>query len=259
MDTKPASNNQVKQWKKLLMGKYRKKENKFLAEGFRCVEQINQNGRVTIEELLVAESALSQLDEWQIDAPVYTLSNDDFISVSDTENPQGVIAVCKTPPETDISKLGDQNFGLIAAFDAIQDPGNMGTMIRTASWFGVNTLIFGTGCVDPFHPKVVRSTAGATGTIPYLKGDLSEIFEELETNNWTVNLLDGSESAIRLQETIFDDKSVIVVGNEGSGINENLFSQHRKKIKIDGNPEIVESLNAAVAFSIAIHHAKLNI
>ena len=259
MDTKPASNNQIKQWKKLLMGKYRKKENRFLAEGFRCVEQIKQNGRITIEEFLLAENALNQLDEWQTDAPVYTLSNDDFISVSDTENPQGVIAVCNTPPEAELSEIGKKNSGLIAAFDAVQDPGNMGTMIRTASWFGISTLIFGTGCVDPFHPKVVRSTAGATGFIPYIKGNLSEIFVELETQNWTVNLLDGSESAIRLQETSFDDKSVIVVGNEGSGIQENLFTQNRKKIKIEGNPEIVESLNAAVAFSIAMHHAMLNI
>lgn len=259
MNLKPASNNQLKVWRKLLMGRYRKNEQKFLAEGLRCVQQINQNRKVTIQELLVTENALGELSGWQINAPVYTLSNDDFISVSDTENPQGVIAVCSTPDEVNVSTLTDEPSGIIAAFDAIQDPGNMGTMIRTASWFGVKAMLFGTGCVDPFHPKVVRSTAGATGTLPYKKGDLHSLFENLETSNWTISLLDGSESSVKLQDQQFDRKTVLVVGNEGSGVDRNFFRKQRKKIRIDGNPGIVESLNAAVAFSIALYTAQQKI
>ena len=247
-----ASNNQIKDWRKLLMGKYRKKNKLFLAEGLRCVEQIIQNGLIDVTALLSDGSeAAEQLDRGEI--PVYELSNDDFASISDTETPQGVTAVCRMPAEASIDEIA-RGDGLIVALDAIQDPGNMGTIIRTAAWFGVTAILAGTGCVDPYHPKVVRSTAGATGAVPIIKGDLEDLFSRCESSGWQAYLLDGAEDAAEINKITPDKKSVLVIGNEANGISQNLFTENRIRVRISGKSRLVESLNASVAGGIALEH-----
>ena len=250
--TKSASNNQVKEWRKLLMGKYRKKNGLFPAEGLRCVEQILKNSALSITEILTdGDFSLTGLSI-PGSIPIFQLSSEDFSSISDTETSQGVIAVCKIPAESSIEEI-TKTEGLIIALDAIQDPGNLGTIIRTAAWFGVKGIIFGTGCVDPFHPKVVRSTAGATGAIPYLKGDLKNILNHLERETREIFLLDGSARSESLGAVSTSKNAVIVVGNEGSGIDSELIKPSRKLIRIDGHSDVVESLNAAIAMSIALN------
>ncbi|TVR35939.1 MAG: RNA methyltransferase [Balneolaceae bacterium] len=254
MNSKPASKNHIKNRKKLLMGKYRKKEQLFLAEGSRCVEQILENGAIEVIELLI-EDGFDAVSLNPACLPVYSLNSDDFNSLSDTETPQGVIAVCRIPPETDLRYLAEQG-GLLVAFDEIQDPGNLGTMIRTASWFESAGLLIGEGTVDMFHPKVVRSTAGATGTIPYLKGDLFELLGNLEKSGCRVFLLDASDDSVELRSVNpeKDKKTVLVVGNEASGVQSKLFGNNRIAVKIEGKSNRVESLNAAVALSIGLYH-----
>jgi len=252
MEIQPASNRKLKEWKKLLMSKYRRKEGLFIAEGIRCVEQILETGSVEVKELLIEQG--TRFDERLKTAgkPIYELESDDFQSVSDTDNPQGVVAVCKTPVPADIGELA-QSDGLIAVTDAIQDPGNLGTIIRTASWFGVSGLIFGTGTVDPFHPKVVRSTAGATGALPYATGDLEQIFRDLEEKERKIYLLAGEGGAKPLGQIKPDKKSVLVVGNEANGISRSLMTPGREAVKIEGGSKNVESLNAGVALSIGLY------
>jgi len=251
MKQNPASNNQIKEWKKLLRGKYRKQEGLFLAEGIRCVEQIVDNNNLVVRELLVDNQA--DLTPFHVpkQIPLYELTSDQFLTVSDTETPQGVIAVCEIPQEAEIDELSKKE-GVIVVLDAIQDPGNLGTIIRTAAWFGVSGIIFGEGCVDPFHPKVVRSTAGATGTVPFLRGNLETIFSDLESEGWQVYLLDGSDRAVDIRMAKPGNKSILVAGNEANGINPNLFSTNRSPVRIGGNSATVESLNVAVALGIGL-------
>ena len=245
-----ASNNQIKEWRKLLMGKYRKKNKLFLAEGLRCVEQILQNGLIDVTALLSDGSGtVNQLEKGEI--PVYELSSADFASISDTETPQGVTAVCCMPKDNPLNDIL-QNEGVIIALDAIQDPGNLGTIIRTAAWFGVTAILAGTGCVDPYHPKVVRSTAGATGAVPIIKGNLEDLFSRCESSGWQVYMLDGADDAIEMNKITPDKKSVLVIGNEANGISQNLFTENRIKVRISGKSRVVESLNASVAGGIAL-------
>jgi RNA methyltransferase, TrmH family len=253
MKKQPASRNQLKLWRKLLTGKYRSREGLFIAEGVRCVSQIVENGLIEVTAILADETVADSEISVFANLPVYTLSPSDFASVTDTENPQGIAAVCRIPAETTVDKIGGKT-GIVAAFDAIQDPGNLGTMIRTASWFGVNSLIYGTGTVDPFHPKVVRSTAGATGSIPFLKGNLNELLTEFESHGFPVYLLDGSDSSVSLKSINPEEKCIIVVGNEANGIDPEHFRETRIAVRIEGKPGHVESLNAAVALSIALWH-----
>lgn len=252
MNIKPASNNQLKAWKKLQMGKYRKRSGQFLAEGVRCVEQILENGKIVVEELIIQKGWNPEQLSIKRDLSFFELDVFDFETVSDTDNPQGIVAVCKVPEESSVEHLS-QKSGVIVATDAIQDPGNLGTIIRTACWFDVTGIIFGTGTVDSFHPKVVRSTAGATGVLPYLSGNLNELLPAFENENWQTFLLDAGDGSRNLDERAKSEKSILVVGNEGNGISAELFKNERQRIKIDGNPDQVESLNAAVACSIALY------
>ncbi|MCC5908153.1 MAG: RNA methyltransferase [Balneolaceae bacterium] len=247
-----ASNNQIKKWRKLLMGKYRKKEGLFLAEGLRCVEQILDNGFLDVVEILADNSGV--IDELSLtnSLPVFQLSDSDFTDVSDTETPQGVIAVCRIPDEVPMDSVISTN-GPIIALDAVQDPGNLGTIIRTAAWFGVTAILFGSGCVDPFHPKVVRSTAGATGAIPFLKGDLESLFSQFESPDWQIYLLDGSESAVEIESVSPPGKTILVAGNEANGISPKLFRSNRTPVRIKGHTDSVESLNVAVALGIGLY------
>ena len=245
------SNRQITEWRKLLQGKYRKRENKFIAEGLRCVEQIINQKRIEIEAVVVEKDF--QLDDSlrSSEISLFEVSTDEFNSMSDTDTPQGVLAICHSPVETTMEKLM-QSDGLLIAVDAVQDPGNLGTMIRTASWFNATGLLIGHGTVDPFHPKVVRSTAGATGAISYVKTNLQENLSNFEASGWNIAALDGGAGSESLKNSKPSQKDILIIGNEGNGVDPKLM-EGRKKISIYGNSDNVESLNAAVALSIALY------
>lgn len=247
-----ASNNEIKLLRKLARKKYREKEQRFVVEGERAVEQVVENGLIEVETVFIGERFKVQEARFK-GVEFCVLEEEVLAEVADTENPQGILAVCKMPEEIQLDKLTGKS-GIIIATDAIQDPGNMGTILRTAAWFGAKALIAGKGSVDVYHPKVVRSTAGATGSIPVLTGDLEDIFEELASSGWEILLLDGGEEAEALSSVQPAEKTILVVGNEGNGINEKLLNSGRKKLKIESasGQEKVESLNAAVAVSIAL-------
>lgn len=250
MKIKAASNNQLKTWRKLGMTKYRKKEGLFIAEGERCVEQILANGFVDVE-VLVVESGTNL--SFLYPETIFEVEGADFESLSDTETPQGVIAICRIPDQIVLEELSKQT-GVLVALDAVQDPGNVGTIIRTAAWFGAAGLLIGNGTADPYHPKVVRSTAGATGALPVVKGDLRDLLDELEGDAWSTFLMDGSDRSVNIKTVTPGERSIIAIGNEGNGISEDLFSSDRTSVRIPGNHDTVESLNAAIALGIGMYH-----
>lgn len=258
MQLTSVSNRQLTLLRKLNQKKYREKEQLFLIEGVRSVRQIMENGQPEIKGLFFdASRSLWEDDDWQDwggrpEAAVVEESH--FMEVSDTDHPQGVIAVCKMPDEVGREALAASST-LLLATDGIQDPGNLGTLIRTASWFGVGGLLSGKGTVDLFHPKVVRSTAGATGSIPYSRVSLDRDLTLFEDEGWEVLLLDGSAGSADLRSFSPPEKAVLVVGNEAHGIDRNLFADNRIRLRIpaSGGEEGVESLNAAIAAGIALY------
>lgn len=258
MKPHPVSNRVLKLLRKLNQKKYRQREQLFLVEGARGVQQILENGSLEVQEFFFDEGQEYWLQqEWsphiqKKDASI--IDGETFAEVSDTDNPQGIMALCKMPQETESEELAEAS-GVILAADAIQDPGNLGTIIRTASWFGVTALLSGKGTVDLFHPKVVRSTAGATGTVPYVNGDLAEILPVFEKAGWQVVLLDAGAGSKQLHEIGRHNKMIIVVGNEAHGINKSLITDTRSLARIPstGKDKNVESLNAAIATSIALY------
>ncbi len=254
-----ASKTQITRLRKLQKKKYRDELRLYLAEGERTIEQIIQNTPEMVAEIFVDQSCLPQFvkkTKFTIDeVAVRFIPQEVFSELTDTDNPQGIIAVCKMPGDAKLENMLSGTSGYLLALDRIQDPGNMGTIIRTAAWFGVDGLILAKGNVDIFHPKVVRSTAGATGILPYLTGDLNMIFEQFEKAGWQVGLLALDQDAKSLPAVEPNKKFIMTIGNEANGIDPGLFTYGREKIFIPGdkNKNQVESLNAAVASGIALY------
>lgn len=224
-----------------------------MAEGERCVRQILENRSVVVEELIVDENFEITEPIWDSGPGIYSVSTAELDELTDTENPQGILAVCRIPEETEFVDLAGKS-GILIATDEIQDPGNLGTILRTAVWFGAAGLLAGKGTVDPWHPKVVRSTAGATGVLPVIKGDLRNMLKTLSDEGWEILLLDKGRGSEDLREVKKFKKAVITVGNEARGIREDLLDENWKTVEIGGQMSGVESLNAAISTGIALYH-----
>ena len=254
---KDISNSRLTLLRKLNRKKYREQEHLFLIEGDRAVEQVMVNGTIEIKELFFDESQQYwEQPGWSEPAKQYVSSSigrAHFEEVSDTDTPQGVLALCRMPDETPVAELAEQQ-GILLAADAIQDPGNLGTMIRTAVWFGAKGLLSGKGTVDLFHPKVVRSTAGATGSLKYRNGELQSMLPEFEKRGWQVMILEAGEESQDIRNIEPADKIILVTGNEANGVDPRLFGERRTNVCIPrgSRQKGVESLNAAIATAIAL-------
>jgi len=252
------SNARLTLLRKLNRKKYRERERLFVVEGSRAVEQVIRNGELELVELFFNDSQnLWQQAGWENVLNTHAASliePGSFAEISDTDTPQGVLALCKMPPQSKPEELIASK-GVVVASDGIQDPGNLGTIIRTAVWFGAAGFLSGSGTVDLFHPKVVRSTAGATGVLKYRNGKLKKMLSGFEKGGWRVLLLDGSKGAEEIRKVPAADKTLIVVGNEAHGVSPELLGGDRKAVSISsksGAPS-VESLNAAIAVGIALY------
>lgn len=234
--------------RKLSSKKHRVESGQFIAEGRRSVEQILRNGSVRVRVVITdGREAPDGATEVEV------LSRAEFDALRTTEQSQGVIAVCERPLPVEMSALIRLS-GPVLAFDGLQDPGNLGTLIRTAAWFGVAGVFLGAGTADPFQPKVVRSTAGATGAVPYAAGDIVRFLGEASAAGRPVLLLDGGPGSVPLSRIRPDPTAVLVVGNEGNGLSAAVRAAGYPSVAIEGRSASVESLNAAVAGAIALHH-----
>ena len=237
-----TQNALVKYWKKLaVVRKEREKSKEFIIEGFHLVEEALKN-KSQITQLIVREDVDLPL-LWDIDdiamVEVTAAVAKEF---AETENSQGVFAVCKQ-----IEVVAD-NFSRILLIDAVQDPGNMGTMIRTADAAGMDAVILGKGCADAYNPKTLRSAQGSHFHISIVRADLMDYVAQLTIPVYGTAL----EEAVSLAEVKPQEKFALIVGNEGSGINPQLLSKTDQNIMIPMRGG-AESLNVAVATGILLY------
>ncbi|MGM7682494.1 TrmH family RNA methyltransferase [Cytobacillus sp. Hm23] len=242
-----SKNPKVKQWKKLHTRKERERAGLFLVEGFHMVEEaLHTNG--TVSELIINEK-IEIPSKWDMTNIDVTYVNDEIIAViSETEAPQGIFAVCNKL--TFESSLDNKNKYLLV--DAVQDPGNVGTMIRTAEAVGIDAIILGNGTVDLYNPKVLRATQGAIFRVPIVKGSLVDwvrILKEKHVSVFGTSLQNG----VDYREITPQSKYALLVGNEGNGVNEELLKRTTSNIYIPIYGES-ESLNVAVATGILLYH-----
>jgi TrmH family RNA methyltransferase len=275
---KTASQKQLSLLRKLKLKKHREQLGVFLAEGYHTIEQIVINKKLVLDELHIdfeheqSEQLVSLLESGLDKDRVFGMNRSTINDLSDTEHTSGWLAVIQIPashPLDDLLALNSSAFEqqaiepitsvanpILLALDEIQDPGNMGTIIRTAVWFGVQGILLGEGCVDMWNPKVVRSTVGASGFVAHTPAKLEETLMECHYEGWNVMLLDGSEGATPLSSKLPSGPKVWVLGNESRGLSTRLkeipeFTRYR----IEQQEKGVESLNAAMAMGIALYRS----
>jgi len=249
-----ASIAQLSLLRKLTKRRERAEQALFIAEGHRTVQQLLMTKRVQVQALF---ATATYLDHNPLDAEaakIYLISERQLQEVSQTDTPPGILALASMVPAVEPS-FWFGHHGCLLAFDEVQDPGNLGTMIRSAAWFGIQGLLMGKGTTDLWSAKVVRSTAGATGSLPYASGELGTMLDQLQAHGWRPVLLDADEPSTPLPEWKPDKATILVLGNEARGLDEALLRRY-PRVRIDGHPglDAAESLNVSVAASIAMYH-----
>lgn len=248
------NNPKVKLWNKLLTKKGREKNNLYLAEGIKLIEEAIKTNQeidsiIYVKEKGLPEQILDLINENGSNIDLFATSNVIFNKLAETETPQGVIAVIKQN-EWKSEQILASNKSFFLLIDQIQDPGNLGSIIRSADAAGVEAVILGKGTVDLYNSKVIRSTMGSIFHLPILSVELTDFIKELQTRG--VNIIGTSPYAKEMYYDVdLQGKVAILVGNEANGLQDHRLTQVDKmaKIPIIGQ---AESLNVAMATTIML-------
>jgi TrmH family RNA methyltransferase len=234
-------NETVKRMRSLLRdASFRKEAGEYVGEGFKLYDEAMKQGLVRSVFLADRASGFTVSE----DIPVYSLPDALFDYVSDQQNGQGLLFTCGMAG----LRLPGVLSGSYLLLDGISDPGNLGTIIRTAEAFGLEGLILCGKCVDRYNPKVVRGAMGGLFRIPTYEAGYAEILSLIEASNIPFYRAEARDGALPLGSVSFKN-AVIAVGNESAGISEELRAAKATDLVIP-MPGGAESLNAAVAASI---------
>ena len=232
-------NPKYKLWLKLSQKKYRVKERLFLVEGEHLVIEAKKSGAVV--DILICEGVT-----FDSDGPVTYLKKALFEKLASTVTSAGIMAVCRMQDEKMIAN------NRLLLVDGIQDPGNLGTLIRSALAFGFNGLIMSEDTVDVYNEKVVRATQGALFKLAMKRVNLVDYVTDLQKLGVVVYAATLNKDAKMLQDISPSCSMAFVVGNEGAGVSDTLAQICDGYIMIE-MVEMVESLNVGVAGSILMH------
>ncbi len=246
-------NEWVKHIKKLKDKKYRDSSNEYVIEGIKLVEEAIQE-KATIKQIILCEDCEKNavipkelMYEIAKQECIY-VSENIFKYLSEVQTPQGILGVIEKNgknPEIDYTQE------VIVALDDVQDPGNLGTILRTVDSVGLTQILVSKGTADSYNPKVVRSTMGAIFRIKIIEcEDLKQTLKEIKKHKFEIII-----SSLQTENTIYDvdyHKKVIVIGNEANGVKEEIQTLADKKIKIPMLGK-TESLNASVATGIILY------
>ena len=240
---------------------FRREEGCFVVEGIRMIREVPSEQR---KELYLTEKALEQypeLADW-CDA-VETVSESVMEKLADTITPQGMVAVVTmvgpsqrrlflTMNAEFVRRKEDAPPPIYFVLDGVQDPGNVGTIIRTAEAVGAQGVLLGKDCADPYSPKVVRSTMGGIFRVPMLQGEILPLLQQLKKLGITIcgTHLDGEE----FYAADISGPIAFLIGSEGRGLSEEVAKEAQLLLRIPMEGE-VESLNAAVSAAVVGYEA----
>ena len=253
------SNPQLKYLATLLKKRSAREEDKvFVCEGRKMFFEILAQHPEALVRTYWSERGLSELSPEESEAlaaiPYETVSDDAFDAVAETVTPQGVMAVVSMPSYRTEEMLAREDAKLLVV-ESLRDPGNLGTILRTAEAAGMSGVILSADSVDAFNPKVVRSTMGAILRVPFVyTDDLAATLAELKANGVTLYAahLQGS---VPYTEPAYAGRCAVLIGNEANGLTDGTtcLSDVRVRIPMEG---AAESLNAAVAAAILMYRMK---
>lgn len=250
-----TSNSQVKNIINLMTkSRYRSREQAYIIEGIRIFMEAPES---CIRKAYLCENSPAYEDK-QVrnklsDIEYEVVSEKVFSSISGTVTPQGIIAVMDMPGYT-LTELLDSKKNLYMVLDELQDPGNLGTIMRTAEAAGVAGIIMSRGTVDIYNPKVIRSTMGTIFRVPFIYADdLKEALADMKKKG--IQLIAAHLKGDKWYDEIdYREKTAFLIGNEGNGLRDEISEMADKLMKIPMEGE-VESLNAAVASSVLMYEA----
>lgn len=239
------TNDFIKYVKSLHLKKNRDENNNFIVEGPKMVKEVISSD-LKVKKVIICEEIFTM--------PVDVRNNDvEFVSanvfeyISDTKTPQGIMAI--------VEKRNNESVeypDVIFALDNVQDPGNLGTIIRTLDCAGINTLLLSNGCADEYNPKVIRSTMGAIFRVNVFSDlELKSELERLKKEGYNI-VVTSLEGATNMFEHKFEGKNVVVIGNESNGVSREIQELANVRIKIPMLGQ-TESLNAGVAASLVAY------
>lgn len=246
-------NEFIKHIKKLKDKKYREMNKQFIIEGLKLIkEAIEENAN--IKQIVICDNCQNTgviPKELMYEIAKYKcvyVTDKVFNSISDVNSPQGILAIIEI---NDKEKEIDYSQDIIVALDDIQDPGNLGTILRTVDSIGLNQILVSKGTADCYNPKVVRSTMGAIFRVKIIEcEDLEKTLKEIKKHKFKLVV-----TSLQTENSLYDidfNKKVIIIGNEANGVEAKIQEISDEKIKIPMLGK-TESLNAAVATSIVLY------
>ncbi|MBR7030557.1 MAG: RNA methyltransferase [Prevotella sp.] len=239
------SKNQIKYIRQLELKKYRRREGVFVAEGPKVVGDLLRRYQPV---------AVYATEEWdQGDRSLIPVTDDELRRISFLQHPQQVLALFRLP-DTSAEVLSLPSH-LSLALDGVQDPGNLGTIIRIADWFGIDTIYCSEDTADAYNPKVVQATMGSIARVNIIYTDLLRLFDSLPPSYPVYGtLLDGEN----IYQQTLSNEGIIVMGNEGNGISEAIRQRVNRRLLIPcfSEGDTAESLNVAIATAITCSEFK---
>lgn len=248
-----VSNPQIKNLIQLQKkGKARREQGVFVAEG---IKMFQEAPRELVERVYISHSFSMRPEARELEGQrnVEVLDDQVFLSAADTKTPQGIMAVIRQQHYTLEQVLAGKH-PLVLVLENLQDPGNLGTILRTGEGAGVTGVIMSYDTVDIYNPKTIRSTMGSIYRMPFLRtGDLVSVMPELNRRGIT------AYAAHLMGKQAYDDPNyckgcAFLIGNEGNGLSDSLASLAQEYIRIPMCGS-VESLNAAIASSLLVYEA----
>lgn len=246
--------NDVKYYASLKLKKYRESENKFLIEGFHLIDEVLKSDYI-VECIIVSDKIRKNIHDKLSDEcekkniPFYSLKERQFSKLAETSNSQGIAAAVNKKASAQLSGIFKSK--LVIALDNINDPGNLGTIIRTAYWFGADAVLAGSNSADIYNSKVLRSSQGAVFHINVFENiSLGKSLPLLNEKEFEIYLLDVRGN-LDFSAVIPRKKTVFVFGSEADGISAEILNQGYKTIRIKGYSGC-ESLNVAVSCGIVL-------
>ena len=232
-----TDNKKIKDIKKLHQKKYRDETKTFLVEGEHLVKEAYESGNLLEVICLYGE-------EFNYNVPIINVTSNVMKAISQLDTPYNIVGICKYMDEKELGKK-------ILMLDDIQDPGNLGTIIRSSLAFNIDTIILSQKCVDLYNSKVLRGCQGMNFHINIIRDDLKKYITKLKEDNYVIYTTDVNDGK-DLKSIEIKDKYVIIMGNEGNGVSKEISSLADEKICIKMNSSC-ESLNVAVATSIILY------
>ena len=232
------THNQIKLIKSLALKKNRVKHQLFIVEGKKNVAELI-NSDYEIDSLFATNNWINK----NSNISAIKVNRSDLERISSQKNPDSVLAIVKIK-DSPISS----DSGIILVLDNVNDPGNMGTIIRMCDWFGVSSIICSTNTVDRYNPKVVQSAMGSIFRVSIVYTDLLEYLQEVRFPIYGA-FMNGEN----VQNVVFPKDFYLVMGNEANGIREDVAKLINRSVKIKNLGAKIESLNVAIATSILLY------